>query len=109
MEVNDYSKEGLVLKDLIDYQKGAVVSKTLINKQAGTITLFSFDKGEKLSEHTAPFDALVLVFDGSARIMIDGKANAVNAGELIIMPAGKSHALEAVSAFKMMLVMIKSA
>ncbi len=109
MENYDYSKEGLVLRNLVDYQDGSVVSKTLISKQAGTVTLFSFDKGEKLSEHTAPFDALVHVFDGSARITIAGSANVVNAGEIIIMPAGKPHALEAVSAFKMMLVMIKSA
>jgi len=93
---------------LAEYQKGAVVSRTLLQKKAGTVTLFSFDKGEGLSEHTAPFDALVSLLEGSAKITIAGKAHRLKAGEMIIMPAGKPHALKAVEKFKMMLVMIRS-
>ena len=95
------------LTDLIEYQQDAVVSKTLIDKPAGTITLFSFDKGQGLSEHTAPFDALVYVFDGSAEIRISGRGFPVGPGEMLIMPANKPHAVKAVSRFKMLLVMIR--
>ena len=95
------------LVNLVKYQKKAVVSKTLINKKSGTVTLFSFDKGQGLSEHTAPFDAMVYIMDGKARISISGKANTVSAGELIILPANRPHALSAVEKFKMMLIMIK--
>lgn len=97
----------LTAKDLVGYAKGAVVSRTLIDKQAGTVTLFAFDKGEGLSEHTAPFDALVLVLDGQAEISVCGKPQMVKAGELIIMPARKPHALKAVKKFKMALVMVR--
>jgi len=96
------------LVNLVKYQKKAVVSKTLINKKSGTVTLFSFDKGQGLSEHTAPFDAMVYIMDGKARISISGKANTVSAGELIILPANRPHALSAVEKFKMMLIMIKN-
>lgn len=102
-----YSREGLKLAELVAYQKNAVVSKTLINKGAGTVTLFAFDAGEGLSEHTAPFDAMVCVMDGAADIFISGKKHALGAGEMIIMPAGKPHALKANGPFKMMLIMIK--
>jgi quercetin dioxygenase-like cupin family protein len=98
----------LNLSGLVDYQPGAVVSKTLIDKPAGTVTLFAFDKGQGLSEHTAPFDALVDVLDGEVEIKISGKAVLAKAGEIIIMPANQPHALKAVERFKMMLVMIKS-
>ena len=97
----------LVAKELVGYAKGAVVSRTLIDKQAGTVTLFAFDKGEGLSEHTAPFDALVLVLDGQAEISVSGKPQLVKAGELIIMPARKPHALKAAKKFKMALVMVR--
>ena len=97
----------LSAKDLVDYAKGAVVSRTLIDKAAGTVTLFAFDKGEGLSEHTAPFDALALVLDGQAEICISGKPNLVKAGQLIIMPARRPHALKAVKRFKMALVMVR--
>ena len=98
----------LNLAGLLQYQDGAVVSRTLLDKDAGTVTLFAFDKGEGLSEHTAPYDAMVQVLDGEAEIKISGKANRVKAGELIIMPANKPHALRAVDKFKMLLIMIRS-
>lgn len=97
----------LSAKDLVDYAKGAVVSRTLIDKSAGTVTLFAFDKGEGLSEHTAPFDALVLILDGQAEISVSGKPNLVKIGQLIIMPARKPHALKAIKKFKMALVMVR--
>lgn len=96
------------LAGLVDYQKGTVVSRTVIDKKAGTVTLFAFDEGEGLSEHTAPYDALVNVIDGEAEILISGKSHCLKAGDAIIMPAGKPHALKAVTKFKMMLVMVKA-
>lgn len=96
------------LEKLVDYQTGSVVSKTIIKKPTGTVTLFAFDKGEGLSEHTAPFDALVYLIDGEAEVIISGKANLVKKGEMIIMPANEPHALKAKEKFKMMLAMIKS-
>ena len=96
------------VKDWVAYQKGAVVSKTLVEKETGTVTLFAFDEGQALSEHTAPFDALVQVTDGRAEIRIAGVPHQVGAGEMIIMPADQSHALKALSPFKMMLTMIRS-
>jgi quercetin dioxygenase-like cupin family protein len=98
----------LGLQDLIAYQKDSVVSKTLINKKTGTVTLFAFDKGQGLSEHTAPFDAMVYIFDGQVRINISGRPFVLNKGEMIIMPANKTHSLKALKKFKMMLIMIKS-
>ncbi len=105
---NHLPAEVLVLQGMVDYQKGTVVSKTVINKKIGTATLFAFDAGEGLSEHTAPFDALVYVFDGEAEIIIAGTSFQVKKGEMIIMPADKPHELKAVKRFKMMLVMIRS-
>ncbi|MFX1477346.1 MAG: cupin domain-containing protein [Promethearchaeota archaeon] len=96
------------LDKLLDYQDGSVVSRTLIKKDIGTVTLFSFDKDEGLSEHTAPFDALVYVFDGEAEISISKQKNIVKKGQMIIMPAHEPHALKALNKFKMMLVMIKA-
>ncbi|MDD5270449.1 MAG: cupin domain-containing protein [Candidatus Omnitrophica bacterium] len=96
------------LKDLVSYQKGSVVSKEIIRKGKGTVTLFAFDKGQGLSEHTAPFDALVYVFDGKAEISISRKPHKVKSGEAIIMPANKPHALKAIERFKMMLVMVRA-
>jgi quercetin dioxygenase-like cupin family protein len=95
------------LSDCIGYETGSIVSKTLITKPAGNVTLFSFDAHAGLSEHTAPFDALVQALDGKAVVKIAGKPFAVKAGQAIILPAHKPHALEAVTRFKMMLVMIK--
>jgi quercetin dioxygenase-like cupin family protein len=94
--------------DLVDYQSDAVVSREIVKQKSGSVTLFAFDAGEGLSEHTAPFDALVQVLDGEAEITIAGKLHHVCAGELILMPANRPHALKAVRRFKMMLVMIRS-
>jgi quercetin dioxygenase-like cupin family protein len=94
--------------ELVQYSSGSVVSKTLINKKVGTVTLFAFDKGEGLSEHSAPYDAFVYILDGEAEIFIDKKPHTVKAGEMIIMPADHPHSLNAVEKFKMMLVMIKA-
>ena len=96
------------LIDLTDYQAGSIVSRTIIDKSTGTLTLFAFDEGQGLSEHTAPFDALVYIIDGEAEITISGKSIQVKQGEMIIMPANQPHALKASHRFKMMLVMIKS-
>jgi len=96
------------LDGLIEYQDDAVVSKTLLKKQVGTVTLFAFDKGQGLSEHTAPFDAMVFVIDGETDVSIAGKKNRVRNGEMLIMPANVPHSLDAVERFKMVLVMIRS-
>ena len=98
----------LKIVDLIEYQEGAVVSREIIRKETGTVTIFAFDKGEGLSEHTAPFDAMVQVVDGKAEIIIDGKSNILDAGEMIIMPANVPHALNALERYKMVLTMIRS-
>ena len=96
------------LDNLVAYQKGSVVSRTLIDKKVGTLTLFSFDEGEGLSEHTAPYDAFVYVYDGEALITLSGEEYKVVSGETIIMPANDPHALRAVAPFKMMLVMVRA-
>ncbi len=93
---------------LLDYQQGAVVSRTIIDRETGTVSLFAFDGGESLSEHTAPFDALAHVLEGTARITVSGKEQSVRAGELFIMPADEPHAVRAETRFKMALVMIRS-
>ena len=96
------------LTDMLDYQPGAVVSRTLMERDTGTVTLFAFDRGEGLSEHTAPFDAMVHVLEGRALITISGVPFDVGAGEMIVMPADQPHALRAVEKYKMILVMIRS-
>jgi len=96
------------LVDLVAYQRGSVVSRTIIDKKTGTVTLFSFDEGQGLSEHTAPFDALVYLLDGEAEISISGKPLHLREGEMVIMPANQPHALKAVKRFKMLLTMIRS-
>ncbi len=96
------------LADMVAYQDGAVVSRTILDRKTGTVTLFAFDKGQGLSEHTAPFDALVQVLDGDGSVTISGHEHRVIAGEMIVMPANEPHSLHAVAAFKMMLVMIRS-
>ena len=95
------------LEHHIEYAAGSVVSKTLIKKEIGNITLFAFDQGQGLSEHTAPFDAVVHILDGKAEITIGGEPQTVGKGEMLIMPANISHALHAVAPFKMLLVMIR--
>ena len=96
------------LAELVQYADDAIVSKTIVDKKAGTITLFAFDKGQRLSEHTAPFDAVVQIIDGQARLTIGGKDVNVSAGQIIIMPANIPHALAAVKKFKMLLTMIRA-
>ena len=96
------------LVGLVDYQDGSVVSKELIKKEKGTVSLFAFDQGQGLSEHTAPFDALVYILDGQAEISIAGKQYNLKSGETMIMPANKPHSLKAINRFKMLLVMIKA-
>jgi quercetin dioxygenase-like cupin family protein len=98
----------LELGGLVDYQPGSIVSRTLMKKDTGTVTLFAFDRGEHLSEHTAPFDAMASVIEGEAEIVISGVAHRVGAGQMIVMPANESHAVKAAERFKMMLVMIRS-
>ncbi|MCP4177284.1 MAG: cupin domain-containing protein [bacterium] len=97
-----------ILKELVNYQDGSVVSRTLIEKGTGTVTLFAFGKGQALSEHTAPFDAMVHVLDGKSEITISGNPNILEAGQMIVMPANKPHAVKALENFKMLLIMIKS-
>jgi len=92
---------------LVDYQDGSIVSREIIKNDKGTVTVFAFDAGQGLSEHTAPFDAIVYVLDGEAKVLIDNDINLVNQGEMIIMPANKPHALEASQRFKMLLIMVR--
>ena len=96
------------LVDLVDYQEGSVVSRTIVKKKTGTVTVFAFDAGEGLSEHTAPFDALVYVIEGEARIVVSGETFAVREGEMLVMPADEPHAVHADDRFKMVLTMIRS-
>ncbi len=104
----DLTARALSLADLAEFQPGAIVSREILRKKTGTVTVFAFDKGEELSEHTAPFDALVFALEGQADVSIAGTPHRVKAGEMIIMPAGKPHALKAVDPFKMALIMIRS-
>ncbi len=96
------------LADMVDYQEGSVVSRTIIKKKTGTVTVFAFDKGQGLSEHTAPFDALVHIVDGEAEITVSGEAFTVKSGEFAILPADEPHALQALDRFRMVLTMIRS-
>jgi len=104
----DYRGRSLKLETLVAYQEGAIVSREILKGEKGTVTIFAFARGQGLSEHTAPFDALVQVLDGEAVISIAGTPHPVKAGEMIIMPAGKPHALNAEESFKMLLVMIRN-
>lgn len=107
-DTDDIKAKALDLIHLVDYQPGGVVSKTLIDKKVGTLTAFSFDEGQGLSEHTAPYDATVQILDGEAEITIGGKPVRAQAGQLVIMPAGVPHSLHAVKRFKMLLIMIRA-
>jgi quercetin dioxygenase-like cupin family protein len=104
----DLRAKELDLTALVDYQSGAVVSREVVSRKTGSVTLFAFDRGQGLSEHTTPYDALVQVIDGEAEITISGRSRRVAAGQVIIMPANEPHALKAAKRFKMMLVMIRS-
>ncbi len=107
-EANSKSPKTTFLSGMVNYEDGSVVSRTLLDKKSGTVTLFSFDAGESLSEHTAPFDAMVYILDGEAEVTISHIPVTVKSGEMVIMPAGEPHALRAVKRFKMLLVMIRS-
>jgi quercetin dioxygenase-like cupin family protein len=109
MSSNEFEKSKVFsFSGSVDYAEGGIVSKTVLKKQTGNISLFAFAKGEALSEHTAPFDALIQVVDGRGEITIGGNAYILEAGESIIMPANISHAVKAVENFKMVLTMIRS-
>lgn len=94
--------------DMVEYQDGSVVSRTIIDQKSGTVTLFAFGEGQALSEHTAPFNALVSVLDGKVRTIISGRPFDLSAGDAIILPANQPHALQALGRFKMMLTMIRA-
>ncbi|HNY66585.1 MAG TPA: cupin domain-containing protein [Deltaproteobacteria bacterium] len=97
----------MVLKDLAAYQDHSVVSREIVKKTTGTVTVFAFDKGEGLSEHTAPFDALVHILEGRAEVSIEGIPHTLEEGEMIVMPANKPHAIKALERFKMLLVLVR--
>ncbi len=99
--------ESVSAEKLVDYQDSTIVSREIIQKETGTVSVFAFDSGEALSEHTAPFDAIVNILDGNAEVIIEGKSYEVKSGEMIVMPANIPHALKANVRFKMMLTMIK--
>lgn len=101
-------EKAVELAKIVEYQEGVVASRTVIDKKAGTVTIFAFDKGQGLSEHVAPFDALVYALDGTAEIVISGKKQQLSNREMIIMPAGSPHSLKAIEKFKMMLIMIRA-
>jgi quercetin dioxygenase-like cupin family protein len=107
-ELKSWLAKSINPEQLAKYQKASIVSKTILDKKTGSVTLFAFDKGEGLSEHVSPFDALIFVTDGKAEIRIGGKPHQLKIGELIVMPAHVPHALKAIERFKMMLVMIRS-
>ncbi len=100
--------EAIRLKDFIAYQEGSVVSRELVSKKTGTVTLFAFDRAQGLSEHTAPFDALIFCVEGKAKVFISGKPVPLNEGEMLLMPAHKPHSLKAEEKFKMLLIMIRA-
>ncbi|MFC1453493.1 cupin domain-containing protein [Verrucomicrobiota bacterium] len=103
----EYTGRALELAAEVDYADGAVVSKTLMDKKAGTLTVFAFDAGQGLSEHTSPYDATVMILEGHAKLTIGGKDVTPSAGEMVIMPAGVPHDVQAEERFKMLLIMIR--
>lgn len=107
-DIKKLSSEASKLTDLINYQDNSVVSREILKGENGNVTVFAFDEGEGLSEHTAPFDALINAIEGEAEIMLSGKAHILKEGEVIILPANEPHSVKAVKKFKMMLVMIKN-
>ncbi len=104
---DEYKGRAIELATAVDYAGGSVVSKTILEKKTGTLTLFAFDKGQGLSEHTSPYDATVQIVDGTAELTVGGTPNVVKAGQLFIMPANVPHSLKAVERFKMLLIMIR--
>jgi quercetin dioxygenase-like cupin family protein len=108
MNTADLRAKAVNMANLVAYQAGSVVSRTIMDRDTGTLSVFAFSEGQGLSEHTAPYDALAYILDGSAEVTISRKPLVVNAGEMVIMPANQPHALKAITGFKMLLVMIKS-
>ena len=108
MKSEDIVGKVMDLGGMVEYHAGSIVSRTIIDKPSGTLTLFAFEKGQGLSEHTAPFDAMVYILDGEAEVIISGKPLHLKQGEMVIMPVNQPHALRATARFKMMLAMIKS-
>lgn len=109
MQSNEFEKgKAFSFNDSIEYSEGGIVSKTVLKKESGNISIFSFDKGEALSEHTAPFDAVIEVVDGKGEIIIGGRSNILETGQTIIIPANITHAVNAMEKFKMVLIMIRS-
>ena len=104
---NDYKGKPIGLADAVDYGDGSIVSKTLLDRKAGTLTLFAFDAGQGLSEHTSPYDATLYVLEGTAKLMISGREVLARAGEMVIMPANVPHSVNATERFKMLLIMIR--
>lgn len=100
--------EKFVLKDMVDYQEDSIVSRAIIDKKIGTVTIFAFDEGQSLSEHTAPYDAMVCLIDGTGEFVIGGVSYQLKEGEMIIMPANIPHGVKATEKFKMLLIMIRS-
>jgi quercetin dioxygenase-like cupin family protein len=108
MGENALDSTPLSLMNLVNYQPGSIVSRQIVKKEKGNVTLFAFDEGQALSEHTAPFDALVFVLEGESEVTISGKPHVLKSGEMILMPADQPHALKALKPFKMVLTMIRS-
>lgn len=109
MMTNEFEKgKSINLRDSIEFSSGGIVSKTVLKRETGNISVFSFDKGEGLTEHTSPFDAVIIGLEGEGEIRIDGRPNTVEPGQLIIMPRNVPHAVYAAEKFKMMLIMIRS-
>ena len=108
MSDNKIETAAVPLSSMVEFQGGSIVSREIIKKPGGTVTLFAFDEGQGLSEHTAPFDAMVQAVEGEVEITISGKSHVLKAGDMIVMPAGEPHALKALKKFKMLLVMIRS-
>jgi quercetin dioxygenase-like cupin family protein len=106
--MSDLKAKAINLMDFIDYQKGSVVSREIVSQKTGTLSLFAFDEGQGLSEHTAPFDATVYCVDGEVEVTISGNPIQLKAGEMVIMPANEPHSLQAVLPFKMLLIMIRA-
>ena len=108
MENKDLAGAAFAANELVDYQDGSVVSRVVLKQPAGSVTAFAFDRGEELSEHTVPHDALVYVTDGEAEISVSGVPHRVEAGQVILLPGGEPHAVKATTRFKMILVMLKA-
>lgn len=106
-DTQEYKGKPLALANMVDYSEGSIVSRTILDKKTGTLTLFAFDKGQRLSEHTSPFDATVCILDGTGTMTIGGEKVTAGKGEMVIMPANIPHDVQAEERFKMLLIMIR--